>query len=413
MRLCQDLPSRLCRLLFILTLLLAWCQGPSLRAQTTGDAGVGTGVGTGREPTADDFKDFVVRFEKFLDAVEKADGELPRDSFDLASVVAEAGKDPQALLAWVRDHTAWVPYAGALRGAAGTLMDRVGNSLDRALCLAELLRAAGHSARLATATLTDEQARALRGRLAAEGARTSTREQAATDAAAWDRAIEQEAAKQRVDPQQFRRDVEKLIAPVNKMAEQLAQRVAEQVPALTQALDVGAQPGAGRIAEDPAERELTALRDHWWVQLRQGGSWVDLDPMPPEVQNGLRPMKTVDLAKDPGKLPLAAAECHEVTITVVAEQWKDGKLREAPALKHTFRPAEVLGQRVVLSHVPLDWPGDLNLASAAAPAARVEELMLGQREWVPMLQVGETTVIQSGVTTAGAIDPKPALDAMA
>ena len=105
--------------------------------------------------------------------------------------------------------------------------------------------------------------------------------------------------------------------------------------------------------------------------------------------------------------------CHEVTITVVAEQWKDGKLREAPALKHTFRPAELLGQRVVLSHVPLDWPGDLNLASAAAPAARVEELMLGQREWVPMLQVGETTVIQSGVTTAGAIDPKPALDAMA
>ena len=36
----------------------------------------------------------------------------------------------------VRSHTVWVPYRGLLRGATGVLMDRRGDSLDRAELLA-------------------------------------------------------------------------------------------------------------------------------------------------------------------------------------------------------------------------------------------------------------------------------------
>jgi hypothetical protein len=286
-------------------------------------------------------------------------------------------------------------------------MDRVGNSVDRALLLAELLRAAGHDARLASATLTDEQARVLRERL---GRSSPVPNRSADESAEWDKALDKEAAVEGVDPAQFRRDVAALAAPVNRMAEELAQRVAEQVPTLTAAVQDGA---AKRAPEDPTARELSALREHWWPQLRQGGSWVDLDPMPPDGKASPPATRTVMLDRDPRRLPLPASDCHEITIRVIAEQWKDGTLREAPALQHTFRPAEVLGQRVTLSHVPLDWPADLNLASADAPEARLRETLLAQNEWVPALQVGDTTVMQSGVTTSGTIDPKPALDALA
>src|SRR5690348_5498354 len=81
------------------------------------------------------------------------------DTFDLDAIVKLTDGDPARIFAWVRDKTFWVPYRGELRGAAGVLMDRLGNSLDRALLLAELLRRAGQDVRLAHAQLSDEQAR--------------------------------------------------------------------------------------------------------------------------------------------------------------------------------------------------------------------------------------------------------------
>src|SRR6185295_829514 len=80
------------------------------------------------------------RLEKLLGAVEAASRDLPRDTFDPKAVLARVGPDPGKLFVWVRDETSWVPYRGALRGAPGVLMDRLGNGIDRALLLGELLR---------------------------------------------------------------------------------------------------------------------------------------------------------------------------------------------------------------------------------------------------------------------------------
>src|SRR5579871_2716167 len=70
-----------------------------------------------------------------------ADGErdAPRYSWDPEFVVSKLGRDPQILFRWVRRNTFWIPYHGSLRGPTGVLLDRHGNSLDRALLLATLL----------------------------------------------------------------------------------------------------------------------------------------------------------------------------------------------------------------------------------------------------------------------------------
>ena len=99
--------------------------------------------------------------ERGFKAFEAAAREIPRNTFDLQAVINEVGRDSEKLFTWVRDHTFWVPYRGSLRGPVGVLMDRLGNSLDRALLLAELLRIAGHEVRLAHAELAEDQPKAL------------------------------------------------------------------------------------------------------------------------------------------------------------------------------------------------------------------------------------------------------------
>ena len=104
--------------------------------------------------------------ENSFRAIEDGARELPRDRWDPDYVVGIVGRDARQLFAWVRDNTDWIPYRGTLRGAAGVLMDRQGNSLDRALLLATLLRVAGQTARLAHGELPPAHARALGRRIA-------------------------------------------------------------------------------------------------------------------------------------------------------------------------------------------------------------------------------------------------------
>lgn len=93
-----------------------------------------------------------------LGGLEHFAGAVPRDTFDPAAVAALTGADVDAVFTWVRDQTTLVAYRGALRGPSGVLMDGLGNSLDRALLLQELLRQHGHDVRLARVELTAGQA---------------------------------------------------------------------------------------------------------------------------------------------------------------------------------------------------------------------------------------------------------------
>ncbi|MDA3959243.1 MAG: hypothetical protein PF961_00510, partial [Planctomycetota bacterium] len=68
--------------------------------------------------------------------------QAPSTALELIEAI---GTDPATIHAWVHQRTAWIPYQGSLRGAQGVLLDRHGNHCDRAVLLAEALRAAGHT----------------------------------------------------------------------------------------------------------------------------------------------------------------------------------------------------------------------------------------------------------------------------
>jgi hypothetical protein len=319
------------------------------------------------------------RLDKDALTIQEADRQIARDTFDLHTVIQSAGSDPEKLFQWVRDHTAWVPYSGALRGPVGVLMDRLGNSLDRSLLLAEMLRTTGATVRLAHGTLSDAEA---------------------ADAFA------QVLAR----PQLPRESLPQTNADLAKQRKQITDRVGAQVAAISAAIG----PARVQDAATAKTAALKAIADHWWVQLRQGSGWLDLDTLLPAGKSGkslIAPSQTVELApQDAGKISLEDSLCHRLVIRVVAEQWKAGRLSEATVLEKSLRPAELFGQRMALSIIPLDWPGDAGRLDSPEAIGKVKAAILAQHEWAPALLVGSDMTIQSSVSDHGQINPKPKLD---
>jgi hypothetical protein len=77
---------------------------------------------------------------------------LALENWDVEFKALKLGGDPQKSLEFIRTEIGWLPYRGVLRGAWGALQSRSGNSLDRSLLLAELVRGK-NKVRFARATL--------------------------------------------------------------------------------------------------------------------------------------------------------------------------------------------------------------------------------------------------------------------
>jgi len=396
MRLSRDLPCRLCRLVFTTVIALVWAGIANGGAAETGPS---TTEGI-TDPTPEQLRAAASQVEETIRQFEAADRELARDTFDPQAIVGQVGRDPGKLAAWVREQTSWVPYHGVLRGPVGVLMDRLGNSLDRSLLLARLLQLSGATARLAQAILSEPQAKELLKQVIARQQRppASPPDQNA--------AIDEYAKAHRLDPVELRRNVAKLTAPFDRMAEDVAQRVAEQTPLLLNAIG---QPAAPKPSDQ--DTELDALRDHWWVQYREGDKWLDLDPLMAEGKSS-EPQQTVDFNVAAGKFALDAKLYHQVRVRAIIEQWKQGKLRESRVFDQRLRVAEVVGRRISIGHLPADWPGDLDLLGDKDPAGRLRSAVMSQHEWVSLLQVGSESISQQGFFDTGEVDPKPNLDAM-
>ena len=113
---------------------------------------------------------------------------LPDREWLTTSLADELEADPFAAFAWVRDHIGFDPYAGELRGAAGTLTGRAGNSLDRALLLQRLLDLMVVQSRLVDGTLDEAGAQAVVERsFDAPRRRSLSRRSMTRSSAAWTR----------------------------------------------------------------------------------------------------------------------------------------------------------------------------------------------------------------------------------
>lgn len=110
------------------------------------------------------------RIRTFLTEVEQDLAALDRSGFDPAELLDRLDYDAERIVAFIDKEIAFEPYAGVLRGAAGTLMSRAGNSFDTAILLATLLGDAGYDVRIARGILNAADARRLLSTISAEEA---------------------------------------------------------------------------------------------------------------------------------------------------------------------------------------------------------------------------------------------------
>jgi hypothetical protein len=333
--------------------------------------------------------------ERSLRALEEGDRELPRDSWDPAYVVQQIGQDSQALFAWVRDHTFWIPYRGLLRGPIGVLMDRQGNSLDRAALLATLLQESGRTVRLAHGVLTREQALQLLPSLVSPRSIVFAGSSAVQGEPVSDAATV--AAHYQLDAARTGQEMQAQQRAMSQVMSALDQRVNEQTKRL-----LAAVPRPDRIEEwhTRLESAVEAVRDHWWVQLQNDGAWVDLDIVSPRAEL-TRAVETVDLAALPHELR------HKVTLRVVTERVSNGVLTEERVLDHVLQPSELIGRRVILQFWPAAWPEQMNPDPNAQFGLRAAAL--NQHEWAAGLLVGGDVIAQRVIRDTGDVkDPAAA-----
>jgi hypothetical protein len=341
------------------------------------------------------------RLEKMFEALEAAQREIPRDTFDLKAIVEKVGRDPQKLFAWVRDHTYLVPYRGALRGWQGVLMDRLGNSLDRALLLEELLYEAGYKeARLAYARLSKEQARVLleKARPVPAGGALGTPRPSRQE---LDVLLAKYAQHSDLDRVEFRNLVNKVTLQQQRLAEEAVQRTVDQAAVIAAAVE------KFRVKEEPEARVARlaeALQDHWWVQWYSGSQWRDLDPSLPDTEPGRTLAQAQETFQGNKLHNRLYDEVHLLQIRVIIERWEEGRLVEVPVLTQQLWPFHLIEERIAIYHAPMNWPTDLDMLQEKDPLQTLKTAVLTQSEWVPVLSVGPHQIARLSFTDSGELN---------
>ena len=352
----------------------------------------------GRQSASEQGRDDAIRqVENLFNALEEAAALIPGDSFDPRALAARLGTDPAQHFEWVRDHTDWVPYRGALRGPTGVVMDRLGNSLDRALLLAEMLAAAGHSVRLAHDEIPVGQAQELLGRVrtARLGQSIPVVRTPEFSAALWGI-----SERHGLSVEEMRSDYETRLHRNVEASALAAERTSTQAQFLAATVAGVVQP------VDRANDAAEALRDHWWVQIRTDRQWSDLDPLLPYAQVGdslTEDPRTVPYRKRNGLIVLERGTSHEVEIRVIVEQSRNGRRREREALSHVLRPHDLAGGAVTLFAVATHASEALDPSDPAGMLEQLQQRSGSAGEWLPVLRVGSETLYNLAFTAEGSV----------
>ena len=317
---------------------------------------------------------------------------VPR-TLDLTHVESEhfaaaLGKDPERIFEFVRDHVAYEPYSGCLRGPRGTLLAMAGNSVDRAALLADLLEKSGQHIHFVHGTLPEADAKDLVTSLWARRPRP----------AAHPEAKPSPAAKAALDTLMtgVKRDYS-LIRDHLKNLEKLPAR----------------QPG-------PSLADLVKeAQPHYWVQWSKNNKWVDLDPsFADSVPGRTHANAKQQFATLPPEL------YHQVTIRIQIEEYGiylQGDAATKPSqreiLRYTATAADLSGIDLVLMHQPASWQGPArNLQSAVAAGVKdtgeVKPVLLtGPKKWIAgeafRYQPSAGGGVIAGLTGAGTRKPMP------
>lgn len=276
---------------------------------------------------------------------------LDRISVDAAA--ANLGGEWEDIHAFVRDNIRFDPYLGVLRGARGVLTSQGGNAIDQALLLQDLLTAAGHTSRLVRSRISVEDAQ----RLIETGFTSDGR-----------LAVSMEA--------EFQAELDAL-----------EDRIMTHYGLVSQALGNSVQlPASGR---ESAEAMIEATRDHWWVQVRDGGGWIDLDPTWQGASRSGQERQFFESASD-----IPANLYHMVSLTIEVELKEGKEFKTETLLSYQEKAATLSGHSLFLAHRPEDWagPADVTAIGRAIGSAWDNVTGEGSNRIMPVLLSGEQPV---------------------
>lgn len=330
----------------------------------------------------------ISQLDRSLKAVEDGERGTPRDSWDPQYVVDRLGRDPQTLFTWVRDNTFWIPYQGVLRGPVGVLMDRQGNNLDRALLLATLLEKAGHEVRLAHGEIDQNIATGLLPILVADRSLDRAKRNDPAPSPGGVRTVLAQYQLDRAEPMVASQD-----DGLNRIAVTLRARIVEQTNRLLQVVE---KPRPAMEWGKRLDAAMAALRDHWWVERRDGDSWLALDLLGQTNGTALTVAKETMTIKD-----LASSAYHEIVLRVVTERWSPSGLSERSVLEHVVRPADQIGQLIVLQF----WPTDLiNSPPESEAPTDWRATLLAQHKWAAVLTIAGRIVASTTLSDVDSDD---------
>lgn len=269
------------------------------------------------------------RIEELGSKAERLRGAIKRERFDPEARVESADYDLETLVDFVRDEIAFQPYAGTLRGAAGTLRARAGSSLDQALLLAQMMRSAGFDARIVRAELTDDGARRLLD-VSSNAPEPESLDYLSEAIAQIFGASENQPSESRpIEESQFYKDTQR------------------HAQALLGVLD---EAGVELAPLDATERLLETIRSYFWVQYRDGPSrsWQEAHPAfgNAEPPTAMEPAETfVDSIPDEYH--------HRFEMTAWIEQWLGGRIEKHSLMRPWSAPvANLNGAAIRFQNVP-------------------------------------------------------------
>lgn len=233
---------------------------------------------------------------------------------DLEEFLFSVAFDAEAIVEFVTNSVKFEPYAGALKGAKGTLSARAGNALDQALLLATLLKDAGADARIVRTNLPRDFTVAL-ARAALE---------------------DPERAPLTGKPARFEASVS---AIANKIGLSQAPEVASAGPARApskQAVEIARQLARTVSMDDRTEQLRRALEDYFFVEWRigPGDAWQAAHPA-----FGSEPAPTSLAANEYFGSTIPDELQHRIRFEIGIETLKAGKIEQKLVATPWERPA--------------------------------------------------------------------------
>lgn len=223
-------------------------------------------------------------------------------------------KDPDRIFEFVRDHVAFEPYRGCLRGPRGTLLAMAGNSVDRAALLGSLLASAEHQVRYAHGTLDKSKA----GELVASI--WSARSAAAGN------------------------DADKSSPELDTAVDKFMSGTKRDGFLLARSLGAAGIPDK-RSPSLTRDTLIGEAQDHYWVEMLKGDQWIAMDPSFAAAKPGDTYAETASTSAD-----LPEELYHRIEMRVRVEESAGGEQSSREVLNYAARAADLSGVDVLLTH---------------------------------------------------------------